>query len=232
MFRAGEYARLWIGIGEIKVIGAVLGVAEGVARWKGGRFHVPIGQLFKCFFVVVEHREAASIDFQGRFDFDVGTIKSFAPFASVNGTDRRQPGQPLARPPHCLFGEAVGPGEVGQINADFRIETPMRGQLGNDLNLKIAERIARAIGVAPKPENFVPMVRVENGVGAEDHAVENSLFQRGFDANQNAVGVDAAAGQSIEALGDVDAMNLQRGGTAGCDVERRARMPKPSAGYS
>ena len=110
-----------------------------------------------------------------------------------------------------------------EIDAGLRVEAAVRRQFGDGAgNVEIAERIAGPIGVAPEPVDLAAMDRVEHAVGAEDLAVQHRLFQRGFVADQHAVGVDAAAGEAVEAFGDVDAMDLQRRGAACRDVERGA----------
>src|SRR5438128_1130217 len=52
--------------------------------------------------------------------------------------------------------------------------------------------------------------RLDHAVGAYDRGVENRLTQRRRVANQGAVGIDAATGDTIEPLRNVEPFDVQR----------------------
>ena len=134
---------------------------------------------------------------------------------------RRQPRRPLAGHPGRLLGEALGVEEIVEIDAGFRVEAAVSRQVGNSpRRVEVAQRVGRAVRVAPEPVDFAAKDRVEHRVGAEDLTVQHRRLERRLDAGQQAVRVDSPSGKTVEALGDVDAMDLQPRGAAGRDVQR------------
>ena len=70
---------------------------------------------------------------------------------------------------------------------------------------------------------FIAIISSHDAVGAEDRAVEKRLLDRRVPAQQVAVAVDACAGHAVQALGNVQALELQHRLGAG-----RGREPFPA----
>jgi hypothetical protein len=134
---------------EIKIVADADSVAARAPAFVG---EVELDETVELLGVVVEDDEAVFED--GAEVFHAGVVRDEA-FASGFVGDGEQAVNldgAFFFERHHFFAEAVGVGEVGEVDAEAWREA---GQFGGGAGgLELAERVRGAVGVAPEPVNF------------------------------------------------------------------------------
>ncbi len=127
--------------------------------------------------------------------------------------------------------EAILPDEVRQVHADIRRQPAFARQFACRTGREeLSERIGLAIGVAPEPPVLALVRRELDGVLPGDVRVEQRLFDRRRLAQDHAVAVDAFPANAIQPLGLVHALDLERGRSAGRQIDRAAAKAEAVGG--
>ena len=115
-------------------------------------------------------------------------------------------------------GEPVLASEVFQVEADRGVEL-LRQRRGGPAHGEVAQGVGEPVGVAVEPVELAAIGGGQDAVLPRHLRVEQRMGDRRLAAEQDGIAVDALAGDAVEALGDVEALDLDPRARAGLGLQ-------------